>query len=155
SRGIRMAAGPGEAGGRETASEPRDGGGPATTDVSAAGNGGDAELPASELSNEVLDLLSSFQESLVGYLVDQTLKAARRHPPASLGLSGGVACNSRLREAMRLAGERLGIPVFYPTPSLTTDNAAMIASAGYHHLLQDRRASLSLNADPVARLQLI
>lgn len=152
SRGIQPVYGRKEAGGRETASEPRDGGGPATTDVSAAGNGGDAELPASDVSSEVLDLLSSFQESLVRYLVDHTLKAARLHKPRSLGMSGGVACNSRLREAMRQAGERLGLPVVYPTPPLTTDNAAMIASAGFHHLLQDRRASLSLNADPVARL---
>jgi N6-L-threonylcarbamoyladenine synthase len=100
----------------------------------------------------VLDLLASFQECLVGYLVDHTLKAAREHGARSIGLSGGVACNSRLREAMREAGARLHVPVLYPSPILTTDNAAMIASAGYLHLLQGRTADLTLNADPAARL---
>jgi N6-L-threonylcarbamoyladenine synthase len=53
---------------------------------------------------------------------------------------------------MRQAGESAGIPVFHPSPVLTTDNAAMIASAGYLHLLAGRTADLSLSADPSARL---
>jgi len=105
-----------------------------------------------EPSGEILDLLASFQESLVEYLVDQTTKAAREHGARSIGLSGGVACNSRLREMMREAGQRLHIPVCYPSPILTTDNAAMIASAGYLHLSQGRVADLALNANPSARL---
>jgi N6-L-threonylcarbamoyladenine synthase len=105
-----------------------------------------------EPSQEVLDLVASFQETLVAYLVDHTVKAARAHGARAIGLSGGVACNSRLRAAMREAGDRLGIPVFYPSPPLTTDNAAMIAAAGYHHLAAGRTAGLSLNADPSARL---
>ena len=105
-----------------------------------------------DISDEILDLIASFQESLVGYLVDQTVKAAREHGARSIGLSGGVACNSRLREMMREAGQRLHIPVCYPSPILTTDNAAMIASAGYLHLSQGRVADLTLNANPSARL---
>ena len=122
------------------------------TDLSPSGSRGVTEPPSEDLSQLVLDLLASFQEALVNYLVDQTVKTTRLHAVASLGLSGGVACNSRLREAMRDAGARLGLPVFYPTPSLTTDNAAMIASAGYLHLTQGRAADLTLNADPAARL---
>ncbi|MGH9869843.1 MAG: tRNA (adenosine(37)-N6)-threonylcarbamoyltransferase complex transferase subunit TsaD [Candidatus Polarisedimenticolia bacterium] len=117
--------------------------------TAAAGGGPEATAEASEA---VLDLLASFQEVLVSYLVDHAVKAARLHTARSIGLSGGVACNSRLRAAMREAGDRLGIPVFYPSPPLTTDNAAMIAAAGWHHLAAGRTASLTLNADPSARL---
>jgi N6-L-threonylcarbamoyladenine synthase len=63
-----------------------------------------------------------------------------------------VACNSRLRQVMREAADRLRVPALYPAPILTTDNAAMIASAGYLHLEQGRTADLTLNADPSARL---
>ena len=151
-RGIRPVDCGAVVGGRGAALKPRDPGGPTTTDTSQAGSGGGAEPPAGDVSSEVLDLLASFQEALVRYLVDQTLKAARMHDARSIGLSGGVACNSRLREAAREAGERFGVPVFYPRPLLTTDNGAMIASAGYHHLARGRRADLTLNADPAARL---
>ena len=124
---------------------------PGTTDLTTKGGGGTAEPPV-EVSSQVLDLLASFQETLVRYLVDRTLSAVRMHEARSIGMSGGVACNSRLREAMRQAGERAGIPVFYPSPVLTTDNAAMIASAGCLHLLAGRTADFSLSADPSARL---
>jgi N6-L-threonylcarbamoyladenine synthase len=122
-------------------------GGPPTT---AAGGG--PEATADEASQDVLDLLASFQEVLVSYLVDHTVKAVRLHAARAIGLSGGVACNSRLRAAMREAGGRLGLPVFHPSPPLTTDNAAMIAAAGWHHLAAGRTAPLTLNADPSARL---
>ena len=121
------------------------------------GDGGGGSKPPDpdtslDISDEILDLLASFQDALVGYLVDQTVKAAREHGARSIGLSGGVACNSRLREMMREAGQRLHIPVCYPSPILTTDNAAMIASAGYLHLSRGRVADLTLNANPSARL---
>ncbi len=115
-------------------------------------NGMTADVEDGGVPQEVLDLLASFQEVLVGYLVDQTLKAARLHGARSIGLSGGVACNSRLRAAMREAGERFGAAVLYPSPVLTTDNAAMIAAAGWRHLEAGRTADLTLNADPGARL---
>lgn len=132
--------------------EPRMLGDPDATDLTPTNGGGRRQPSAGDLPNQVLDLLASFQETLVRYLVDRTLKAVRLHKARSIGLSGGVACNSRLREAMREAGERLGVPVFYPSLGLTTDNAAMIASAGYLHLVRGRTADLTLNADPAARL---
>jgi N6-L-threonylcarbamoyladenine synthase len=153
--GIRPVSSGTHVDGHAAASKPRELHGHATTDVLPASNGGGAESPARDLQQvpaKVLDLLASFQESLVQYLIDHTIKAARLHQARSIGLSGGVACNSRLREAARQTGERLGIPVFYPSPLLTTDNGAMIASAGYHHLIQGRTAGYSLNADPGARL---
>jgi len=125
---------------------------PGTTDLTTAGGGGIAEPPVETLPTKVLDLIASFQETLVRYLVDRTLSAVRLHQARAIGMSGGVACNSRLREAMRQAGESAGIPVFHPSPVLTTDNAAMIASTGYLHLTAGRIADISLSADPSARL---
>jgi len=142
----------GMVGGHRSALKPRDLCGPAATDTSPAGGGGGTEPPTVGTPSEVLDLLASFQEALVGYLIHQTVKAARLHQAASIGLSGGVACNDRLRAAAREAGDRLGIPVYYPRPLLTTDNGAMIAAAGYQHLIRGRLADLTLNADPAARL---
>ena len=144
------------AGGADALHTPRERRGHDATGLIRADGGGGPEPPGPdttlEPSGEILDLLASFQESLVEYLVDQTTKAAREHGARSIGLSGGVACNSRLREMMREAGQRLHIPVCYPSPILTTDNAAMIASAGYLHLSQGRVADLALNANPSARL---
>lgn len=140
------------AGGPGPASKPRVLNGSAATGLSTGGEGGGSVPPPADVSRDVLDLLASFQETLVRYLVDQTSRASRLHHARSIGLSGGVACNSRLREAARAAGDKLHVPVFYPSPILTTDNAAMIASAGYLHLQRGRVADLTLNADPSARL---
>ncbi|MFQ5700832.1 MAG: tRNA (adenosine(37)-N6)-threonylcarbamoyltransferase complex transferase subunit TsaD [Acidobacteriota bacterium] len=125
---------------------------PGTTDLTSTG-GTDPSTPAlEEVPSQILDLVASFQETVVRYLVDRTVKAVRLHAARAIGLSGGVACNNRLREMMRRAGDRLGLPVYCPSPILTTDNAAMIASAGFRHLEAGRRADLTLNADPSARL---
>ena len=68
-------------------------------------------------------------------------------------VAGGVACNGALRAASREAGERLGIPVYFPSPHLSTDNAAMIAAAGTVKLQAGERAGFDLNADVTLRLQ--
>ncbi len=125
---------------------------PATTDLTAPAARAPSGPAPGDTPKEMLDLLASFQETVVGYLVDRTTEAVRLHEARAIGMSGGVACNSRLREAMREAGGRLGIPVFYPSPILTTDNAAMIAAAGWRHLAAGRTADLTLGADPSARI---
>ncbi len=145
-RGMKAAGGPGPD------SEPRMASCPKATDLSPDGGRGVSVPPVGDLSQQTLDLLASFQEALVNYLVDNTVKAARRHGARCISMSGGVACNTRLRQAMREAAGRLRVPALYPAPILTTDNAAMIASAGYLHLEQGRTADLTLNADPSARL---
>jgi N6-L-threonylcarbamoyladenine synthase len=61
-------------------------------------------------------------------------------------VSGGVACNSRLRERFAEAGGEHGFNVFFPSPGLSTDNAAMIAAAGYYKLASGFRSDSSLNA---------
>ena len=67
-------------------------------------------------------------------------------------LSGGVAANSRLREAFTERSAEAGLRFYYPKPILTTDNAAMIAAAGTAKLLRGETADLDVNADPNMRL---
>ena len=97
-------------------------------------------------SQETLDLVASFQEAVVADLADRTLAAAENSVVRSVFVSGGVACNSLLRERFATEALRTGLPVLFPSPQLSTDNAAMIAAAGYFKLMAGERADSSLTA---------
>ncbi len=99
-----------------------------------------------------LDLLAGFQEGVVDALVSRTMAAARKLRPKAILLSGGVAANSRLREAMREAALERGLDFFHPSPILTTDNAVMIAAAGSSKLQRGEQSPYDLDADPSLRL---
>ncbi len=102
-----------------------------------------------ELSEaEVADVCASFQRIVVTVLVDRAFDAARRHQAKSIGVSGGVSANSRLRLDLKAHGDAREMPTFVPSLSLSTDNAAMIAAAGLRQFRSGRTASLDLNADP-------
>jgi N6-L-threonylcarbamoyladenine synthase len=96
----------------------------------------------------VRDLVASFQRAVVTALVRGLVKAARDHRPRSLVLTGGVAANSLLRREAERAARELGLPIFIPPLSLTTDNAAMIAAAGFVAYRRGTRGHLALNAEP-------
>src|SRR5918995_1294015 len=106
-----------------------------------------------EASQQIKDLAASFQSVVVRSLVGTTERLAQDFGPKTVIVAGGVACNGALREASRQAGERLGIPVYFPSPHLSTDNAAMIAAAGTVKLQAGERAGFDLNADVTLRLQ--
>jgi N6-L-threonylcarbamoyladenine synthase len=102
--------------------------------------------------SDIRDLAASFQRAVVETLVRKTESVVRRHNVQAVLVSGGVAANSLLRERFDELGQRVGIPVFFPSVALSTDNAAMVAAAGYLKYLRKEHADLDLNADVELRL---
>ena len=98
------------------------------------------------------DLCASYQAAIVEVLVRKTRKAARKHALEHVQVCGGVAANQGLRAALRKAGDEDGFRVYIPPPARCTDNAAMIAAAGYHRLARGERDGLDLDAVPSAPL---
>ena len=111
-----------------------------------------ASAVSGEVSPRVRDLVASFQKAVVDALLETTLRVCRREDVRTVLVGGGVACNARLRRAFREAEAEHGLRAFIPSPEYTTDNAAMIAAAGFLHLERGRCAGLDLNADPGLRL---
>ena len=106
--------------------------------------------------NEALpleDIAASFQEAIVEVLVAKTVRAASEWGVATVSVTGGVSANRRLREAFLTTCKRKGMEVFFPEFSLCTDNAAMIAAAGYARLRQGEAADLNLDVVPSAPLE--
>ncbi len=88
----------------------------------------------------------AFQDSLIETLVEKTWRGANAFGRGRIVLGGGVACNRTLAAAMRAKVEPEGASVFTPSPRLATDNAAMIARAGFFRLERGERSGLDLNA---------
>jgi N6-L-threonylcarbamoyladenine synthase len=97
----------------------------------------------------IVDIAASFQASVVEVLVTKTIEAAKRCRVRQMLLAGGVAANRLLADTMKC---RSPIPVRCPPPSLCTDNAAMVAAAGYLHLQADRTDGWDLDVVPNLRL---
>lgn len=92
------------------------------------------------------DIAASFQNAVTDALVEHTLEAAERKNLDTVVIAGGVASNSALREKMTAEAQKAGKRVLYPTPVLCTDNAVMIAAAGYYEYISGKRADMRLNA---------
>jgi N6-L-threonylcarbamoyladenine synthase len=94
-----------------------------------------------------LDLLASFQNTVIEELLHHaSMAASQMEDVRALVITGGVACNSGLRAA---AGKLwAGLPVYFPTPALSTDNAVMIAAAGWEKLQRGEFAPLSEGVQP-------
>jgi N6-L-threonylcarbamoyladenine synthase len=106
-----------------------------------------AEALRAHCDQTVLDLIASFQYSVVENLVSRTLAAAEQHGARTVLISGGVAANSELRRTFEAESARRRIEVFFPSRALSTDNAAMIAAAGHARFISGERADTNLNAE--------
>lgn len=96
----------------------------------------------------VADIAASFQEAVIDVLLKKTFKAARNNGIKKIVLAGGVAANSRLREKAKILGEKYNYEILIPPLEYCTDNAAMIAMAGYHKYQNREFDSLELEAIP-------
>lgn len=96
------------------------------------------------------DICASFQKALIDILMDKLIKAAKQTGIREVTIGGGVSANSGLRNHITLEGQKRGWNVYLPEFKFTTDNAAMIAIAGYYHYLNGERTSLDVA--PVSRL---
>jgi N6-L-threonylcarbamoyladenine synthase len=102
---------------------------------------------------QTLDLIASFQRSVVNDLVSKTLHAAVENNAATLLVTGGVAANGELRETFERRAAEAGLPVYFPSRPLSTDNAAMIAAAAYPRFLSGEFAAPDLSAEANLRLR--
>jgi len=96
---------------------------------------------------QVLDLVASFQRSMVNDLVVKTLGAARAYEVRTLFVSGGVAANRELRATFEREAGMQGLPVFFPSRALSTDNAAMIAAAAFPKFLRGEFVAMDFSAE--------
>ena len=100
------------------------------------------------------DAAAAFREAVCDALVDKTMLAARDAaekygiPDMPIALAGGVAANSRLRAMLKSRADEANLPLYIPSAKLCTDNAAMVACAGYHNYIANKVADMSLNAVP-------
>lgn len=95
---------------------------------------------------DISNIAAGFQEAIVDVLVDKSMQAVRQYGNGRLVLAGGVAANSRIREAITRRCEKEGIKLYLPEKKLCTDNAAMIGCAGYYKYLKCGADSLHLDA---------
>ena len=100
----------------------------------------------------VADVAASFQEAVVDALVSKTMAAAKDLGYTKVAMAGGVASNSALRAGMKEACEKAGYTLYYPSPILCTDNAAMIGCAAYYEYIAGTRHGFDLNAVPNLKL---
>lgn len=96
------------------------------------------------------DICASFQKALIDILLDKLIKAAKQTGIKEITIGGGVSANSGLRTRIEEEGRKRGWNTYLPEFKFTTDNAAMIAIAGYYHYLAGERAPLDVA--PVSRI---
>ena len=102
---------------------------------------------------KTLDLVASFQRAVVHDLVSRTLQAAVERDARTLFVTGGVAANSELRETFEREAGQAGLPVYFPSRRLSTDNAAMIAAAAYPKFLAGTFAEAGFSAEAALPLR--
>jgi N6-L-threonylcarbamoyladenine synthase len=106
-----------------------------------------------ECDSQTLDLVASFQRTMVEDLVGKTLTAARSCEVRTLFVTGGVAANNELRLKFEKDAALEGLQLYFPSRPLATDNAAMIAAAAYPKFLAKDFATADFSAEPGMKLK--
>jgi N6-L-threonylcarbamoyladenine synthase len=110
-------------------------------------------LGEAERRKQQADIAASFQSAVVDVLVEKSLRAARQVKSQRILVAGGVAGNKALRKQFKERAKGEELDVFYPSPPLCTDNAAMIAAAGSYRLNKGENSPFDINAIPGMRLE--
>ena len=98
------------------------------------------------------DLCTSFEKVTTQMLIENVKKAVDQTGIKQVALAGGVSANSYIRKEFKMFGTENNIKIYYPELKLCTDNAAMIASAGYYNYIVGNESKLNLNAVPNLKL---
>ncbi len=98
------------------------------------------------------DLCASFEKVTTEMLIENVREAVETTGIRKVVLAGGVSANSYIRKEFQTLGEKENIKIYYPELKLCTDNAAMIAAAGYYSYIAGRKSDLNLNAVPNLKL---
>lgn len=98
------------------------------------------------------DVAASFQKAVIDVLVEHSLHAVKAYGYDKFAIAGGVASNSSLRSALEEECRKNNVEFYHPSPIYCTDNAAMIAVAGYYEYLKGVRSGYDLNAVPNLKL---
>ena len=98
------------------------------------------------------DLCMSFEKAVTEVLIENIEKAIKQTGIKKVVLAGGVSANTHIREEFEELGQKLNVQIYKPDLKLCTDNAAMIASAGYYNFIDGKRDKLDLNAIPNLKL---
>jgi len=106
------------------------------------------KLSDAELRDNIHHLCASYQEVIVDTLIHRIVKSVELTGIRVVTVAGGVASNHRFREKIKIKEKQLGIRVYFPKLEYCTDNAAMIAVAGYERLRHGESSELSLKAVP-------
>ena len=106
------------------------------------------EMNIDNESPQMFDLLASFQDAIINFLIENVKRALLKYKANSLIVCGGVARNTRLRERFKTFCNEIKIPLYIPSPRLCTDNAAMVASLGYEKYKSKKEFDFNLDAYP-------
>jgi N6-L-threonylcarbamoyladenine synthase len=106
------------------------------------------EMGDEEMRKNVLNIAASYQEAIVDTLLDRIDRISTEENINQISIAGGVAANKRFREKSEELSSKNNISIYFPDLSLCTDNAAMIAMAGYEKLSSGVHSDLALEANP-------